>query len=260
MQGEIEWTTHPDSDLLLDKVVAVLDDLAELLGNYHSDSDSVTTSNVVLLAWHEYLSTCTTRQAKHDAVAHWPQSLPIASNPKIDDLLVTPLAQLLNHVKLSGIGLSERGPLVSAPGTVLLRLVAIQHDLGEPVTVDGALLEDIIADRVVPAHSNVQRALEVMWSATDPFTHLNGSHPQGLFQELAQRRLTFNKEHIVYTNVPTPRYLRMDSESANAPSADDIAAIPGPDAASPAMPTKKTRMKRERKETVVSERVLRPRK
>lgn len=203
---ETESTITNDDVAFLKKIETAMDGLAEILATFHTSNKlGAIHSNPVLANWCEYMTEILTVK-KHAAAIDWISSLPISRNPRIDNLLTSPLADLLRHPGLSHLHFADAMPLASGPGMVLMHLAAIQHELDEPIIFDGALLSELKAGSVFPVYSNIEETLHVMWSAIDPL-HLSQSRAWSADQ-LAQSQCTFNEDHIVYEAGPAHQYQR----------------------------------------------------
>lgn len=164
-------------------------------------------SNMVLQSWQEFSKRVSVGK-KHAAPSTWHETLPLARDTHLDNILSDLSAKLLGHRTLQGVDLDIRTTLVWGPGRVFLQLLAIQYQLGEELRLDGSLLKDLINELVLaPSHSNIADALQLMWEALDP---LDLKQQYGWSNdEFLNRQATFNDRHTIYDpNIEPPKYVR----------------------------------------------------
>ena len=153
--------------------------VAKLLKSYHNfqqdpfddifgDSEGLLT-NPVLKSWHKFVEKKKTRKEKHDSYSSWRKTLELPQDAHLDELLVDPQALLLADRTLSAIDLEERLLLVSGPGVVLLRLIAIQVILGEAVSVNGSMFCDLESNAVVLVNTGSCDALDFVCQSIETF-------------------------------------------------------------------------------------------
>jgi hypothetical protein len=196
---------------------AAIPQLADLLSSFYMRTESdEPLCNAVLASWHEWL-TATSAGNKHQAPIYWLHSLPIARNPHIDEVLVSPLEKLLRHSQLLHVPFADRLSLVSGPGAAFLHLFSIQHDLSEDTNLDGGLLAEPEAKAVLPTQSNITEALRLMWDIIDPFEIK--SEKGWSFDELWQFKEQFTSDHVVYDQHGRTRLLSCAYWTSGASSA-----------------------------------------
>ncbi|KAJ7679609.1 hypothetical protein B0H17DRAFT_1139138 [Mycena rosella] len=104
----------------------------------------------------------------------------------------------------------EQNQRVMGVGSVLLQLLAIQMELGEPLKLNGDLLVDLRDRAVTPCPTDGAKALEAMFGAIRV--------PSGKAAVCFKRMMEFNRDHTIYDaqfRLPT---FRRDDPSFSAPT------------------------------------------
>ncbi|KAJ7769967.1 hypothetical protein B0H16DRAFT_1452339 [Mycena metata] len=117
----------------------------------------------------------------------WMRSLGLIQTAELKFLLEAVLPQLLMHKTLEPLPPAERNQRVLTVGSVLLQLLAVQHALGEPLNLNGDILDDLVVGNVVAFECDGPEALSTMFSLAAPAV-----------SNLAARMLTFNRAHTIY--------------------------------------------------------------
>jgi hypothetical protein len=99
-------------------------------------------------------------------LADWMGTFNFVPTPEPEEVLSPPLATLLHHGMLSQLSEEDRNERVFGVGSALLQILAIQKEIGEPLNLNGDVLHDLLKDRVVRGPNDGDRALEVIFSAT----------------------------------------------------------------------------------------------
>ncbi|KAF8184329.1 hypothetical protein K438DRAFT_1766409 [Mycena galopus ATCC 62051] len=81
-------------------------------------------------------------------VSDWMRTFSLAPTPEMKAVLSSPLTSLLGDELLSDLLQPECQERVLGVGAVLLQLLAVQKELGEPLNLNGDILEDLITGRV----------------------------------------------------------------------------------------------------------------
>ncbi|KAF8135259.1 hypothetical protein K438DRAFT_1997452 [Mycena galopus ATCC 62051] len=102
------------------------------------------------------------------------------------------MAALLRHENFLSILEEECERRVMGVGSALLQILAVQHEIREPLDLKGDILTDFFADRVAPCLTDGPKALEAMFAATQFPTVNTGSN------DLLKQMLIFNKAHALY--------------------------------------------------------------
>ncbi|KAJ6458365.1 hypothetical protein C8R47DRAFT_1227106 [Mycena vitilis] len=142
----------------------------------------------------------------------WLRHCQLITNPELDAVLEPGLGGLMNHPGLKHIPLPERSERVPGVGSVLLQLLAIQHELDEPLNLNGDLLGDLLDDRVVHCPNDGEEGLEAMFAVTAGASQVAG------------RMLRFRAQHAIYDDeYRPPTYHRL--ERSRLPATDAIRVI-----------------------------------
>ncbi|KAJ7667359.1 hypothetical protein B0H17DRAFT_1210257 [Mycena rosella] len=129
---------------------------------------------------------------------------------ELEAVLMTPLSALLRHGVLFHLIEDEQNQRVMGVGSVLLQLLAIQMELGEPLKVKGDLLVDLRDRAITPCPTDGAKALEAMFGAIRV--------PSGKAAVWFKRMMEFNRDHTIYDaqfRLPT---FRRDDPSFSAPT------------------------------------------
>ncbi|KAJ7884708.1 hypothetical protein B0H13DRAFT_2537126 [Mycena leptocephala] len=138
---------------------------------------------------------------RHRQAGEWMRSLALVPTPELEVVLATPLEDLLQHPRLADLLEAERMQKVMGVGSALFQLLAVQHALGEPLNLNGDILDDLAVGRVAPYSTDGPEALTAMFSAT-PLPALKSG-------ALATRMMQFNGAHTVYDpDLRPPTYYR----------------------------------------------------
>ncbi|KAJ7859599.1 hypothetical protein B0H14DRAFT_2746189, partial [Mycena olivaceomarginata] len=101
----------------------------------------------------------------HREAGDWMRSLCLVPTPELVAVLIEPLGNLLKHELLADMLQPERHRRVMAVGSALFQLLAVQHILGEELSLDGSILNDLALGDVVPRSSDGPEALAAMFAA-----------------------------------------------------------------------------------------------
>ncbi|KAF8142672.1 hypothetical protein K438DRAFT_1784474 [Mycena galopus ATCC 62051] len=123
-------------------------------------------------------------------LADWMGTFNLVPTPELEEVLSPPLAALLHHETLSQLSEEDRNERVFGVGSALLQILAVQKEIGEPLNLNGDMLDDLLEDRIVRCPNDSDRALEVMFSATQL--------PDVKSGEMLQRLLKFKNAHAIY--------------------------------------------------------------
>ncbi|KAJ7359918.1 hypothetical protein DFH08DRAFT_953012 [Mycena albidolilacea] len=133
----------------------------------------------------------------------WMRTLNLVSTPELEAVLQPSLIIVLGHQALAHLREPECQERVLGVGSALLQTLAVQHELGEPLNLNGDILEDLITGRVVRYLSDGPAALETMFGAI--------SWPDVKSGALAGRMEGFKRTHTFYDpNLRLPTFRRDD--------------------------------------------------
>lgn len=246
------WRTTSTHNNLLDKLdndeppdigpnSASMDDNTELRSLFTSLLPQLTdllvawnVDNPVIASWTKWLKKCAPAN-KGDATYTWiHKGNPHVRTLKAEELLFPSLEELLASEKLNHLNFSEASQRVWGVGAMFLYLIAIQHNLGEPITLDGVLLKElddsdpILMPPKVVRHALASEAgLEKMWSSIDPLgIKLRKNWGP---DKLSRFRSQFDAEHIVHDpKLKAPRFQRL---ATTVPALSSTIPLPQPEPA-----------------------------
>ncbi|KAJ6448225.1 hypothetical protein C8R45DRAFT_948131 [Mycena sanguinolenta] len=111
-------------------------------------------------------------------------------NKNLEEVLSGPLIALLRHKALSALSEEERNDRVFGVGSALLQMLAVQRELGEPLNLNGDMLDDLLIRRVIRCRNDGHIALNEMFAATQL--------PNVKTGEMTRELLAFNSAHAIY--------------------------------------------------------------
>ncbi|KAF8169604.1 hypothetical protein K438DRAFT_1774188 [Mycena galopus ATCC 62051] len=144
------------------------------------------------------------KHARAREAGDWMRTLGLDLTPELEAVLSDPLMHLLGHALL-GLTQQECNIRVMGVGSVLFQLLAVQHELGEPLNLNGDLIEDLKDDSVVACRPDGDEALNAMFSAI-PTTSTESS-------VLVQQMLAFKRDHTIFDEEFRPPIFRRDRPS-----------------------------------------------
>ncbi|KAF8142419.1 hypothetical protein K438DRAFT_1784824 [Mycena galopus ATCC 62051] len=211
MLGKIRlpFYMHPDhprhkNPELADIFSAAIPQIAEILAAF--DSNHRVVANFL-----NYFRSRKEVERRKNA-GNWMASLGLVPTPELEVVLDAAMAALLRHENFLSILEEECEMRVMGVGSALLQILAVQYEIGEPLDLNGDILMDFFADRVVPCPTDGPKALEAMFAAT-PFPEVNtGSN------DLLKQMLIFNKAHAFYDPHFRPPTFRRAGESIVTPT------------------------------------------
>lgn len=187
-------------------------------------SASITRLSVVLAAFNkdhpvircytEYFSNKPS-SARDTKAGEWLSNLRLSPTPELESLMQLPMHELLNRSVL-GVPAVERRRCVLAVGSVLLQLLAIQHQLDEELNLNGDTLLDLLDGSTVPCKMDGTKALEAMFLATDPI-ELKDRRGWDV-NRFSQHMLKFNAAHTVYDSSLRPPTFERVAPSVSPPT------------------------------------------
>ncbi|KAJ7608527.1 hypothetical protein DFH06DRAFT_1148902 [Mycena polygramma] len=123
----------------------------------------------------------------------------------------------LAEEQLENLAEDECNRRVMGVGSALFQLLAIQHELGEPLNLNGDLISDLWEDSVVPDRMDGTAALTAMFGSTA----LKANIP------VDQQMLRFNRDHTIYDRDFRPPSFRHILPSIRPPRAPIAVVLPG---------------------------------
>ncbi|KAJ7604281.1 hypothetical protein DFH06DRAFT_1151258 [Mycena polygramma] len=138
--------------------------------------------------------------------------------PELEAVLFEPLSRLMKpHPELENLAEDECNRRVMGVGSALFQLLAIQHELGEPLNLNGDLISDLWEESVVPDRMDGTAALTAMFGSTA----LKANIP------VDQQMLRFNRDHTIYDRDFRPPSFRRMLPSIRPPRAPIAVVLPG---------------------------------
>jgi hypothetical protein len=101
----------------------------------------------------------------HREAGEWMCSLCLVPTPELEAVFMEHLGNLLKHELLADLLQPERHRWVVAVGSALFQLLAVQHMLGEKLSLNSSILSDLALGDVVPRPSARPEALAAMFAA-----------------------------------------------------------------------------------------------
>ncbi|KAJ7366036.1 hypothetical protein DFH08DRAFT_797042 [Mycena albidolilacea] len=126
----------------------------------------------------------------HREAGDWMCSLCLVPTPKPEAVLTEPLRNLLKHELLADLLQHEQHRRVMAVGSALFQLLAVQCILGEELSLDSSILNDLALGDVVPRSSDRPEALAAMFAVIP----LSAAHSGKWAAHMQQ----FNSAHSFY--------------------------------------------------------------
>ncbi|KAF8144196.1 hypothetical protein K438DRAFT_1783068 [Mycena galopus ATCC 62051] len=99
-------------------------------------------------------------------------SLGLVPTPELEVVLDAAMAVLLRHKNFLDILEEECEMRVMGVGSASLQVLAVQHEIGEPLNLNGDILMDFFVDCMIPCPTDGPKALRAMFAAT-PFAKSN---------------------------------------------------------------------------------------
>jgi hypothetical protein len=138
------------------------------------------------------------------------RTLGLVPTPELEPVLSNPLIKVMGHNDLLDLTQEECHARVMGVGSVIFQLLAAQHEFGEPLNLNGDLIEDLL-DNTVVCRSDGNGALEAMFSALS-------FPPTAKTSVLTQEMLKFNRDHTWFDQEFRPPTFRRDRRSDLLPS------------------------------------------
>ncbi|KAJ7673387.1 hypothetical protein B0H17DRAFT_1140985 [Mycena rosella] len=176
--------------------------IAEILDEFNHD-------HPVIKDFNEYFAGKKEIQ-RHREASQWMADVGLVPTPELEAVLLAPLSTLLRPSVLSYLIEDERNQRVMGVGSVLLQLLAIQMELGEPLNLNGDLLVDLRDRAVAPCPSDGAKALEAMFGTIRV--------PSGKAAVWFKRMMEFNRNHTIHDAQFRPPTFRRDDPSFSAPT------------------------------------------
>ncbi|KAJ7732049.1 hypothetical protein DFH07DRAFT_781037 [Mycena maculata] len=152
--------------------------------------------------------------ARDTEAEHWLISLRLSPTPGLESLMQPPMQELIRR-RVRGIPIAERKRHVFSIGSALLQLLAIQHQLGEQLNLNGDTMRDLLDGAIIPCRLDGSEALEAMFLATDP---LELKHKRGWdLNRFSSHLLRFNSDHTIYDPSLSPPTFKRICPSSDVP-------------------------------------------
>ncbi|KAK7040023.1 hypothetical protein R3P38DRAFT_3350044 [Favolaschia claudopus] len=153
----------------------------------------------------------------------WMQHLGLLATPEQVALKDRALDRLLRHSQprasdaSDDISSAEWKIRVCSVGSALLQILVVQHELGEPLNLNGDLLDDLINGRIVACEDDAESVLNlIMTCALGQITEAQTS---------LEKFIKFKREFTVYDETYRPPSFRRIAESTSQPSAPMLVTV-----------------------------------
>ncbi|KAJ6574035.1 hypothetical protein B0H19DRAFT_1063048 [Mycena capillaripes] len=161
---------------------AALSQISEILAGW-------STQYPVIKSFNRYFSQ-KKKHLRNREAGEWMRTLRLVPTPELETVLSTSLISLMTHSVLSDLVEEECNTRVMGVGSVLLQFLAIQNELGEPLNLNGDLLEDLVDGSIVACPPDGNEALNAMFSAIPSVSTKSA--------DLVQQMLAFNRSHTIF--------------------------------------------------------------
>ncbi|KAF7354491.1 hypothetical protein MVEN_01138400 [Mycena venus] len=142
---------------------------------------------------------------------NWMDIIGLVSTPELEAVLTDPLISLMDHPALLNLTEEECQTRVMGVGSVLLQFLAVQHELGEPLNLNGDLVEDLKDESVIACLPDGDKALNAMFSAIPSTSTRSGV--------LVRQMLASKRDHIIFDEEFRPPFFQRDRPSHFPPAA-----------------------------------------
>ncbi|KAJ6453860.1 hypothetical protein C8R47DRAFT_1204081 [Mycena vitilis] len=162
IRAPAEWTDCPSEDHPLVKIFdAAINPLATVLRTFPDD-------HPVILAYTTFFED-EPDEARETRLEDWPALRRLVDPlPELIALMERPLQRLEDFRVLSVPGQQERHYRVIGVGRAMLQILALQHELGEPLDLSGATFEELVDNAITAVPVEAIGALYHMFLATKP--------------------------------------------------------------------------------------------
>jgi hypothetical protein len=176
---------------------AAIPQLVEILADWNN-------LHPVIASFNEYFAGKKKHLRSREA-SHWMDTLGLVLTPELEAVLTEPLIRLIDHPALLRLTEEECQTRVMGVGSVLLQILAVQHELGEPLNLNGDLIEDLKDESVVACLADGEEALNAMFSAITSQSMRS--------DDLVQQMLAFKRDHTIFDEELRPPLFRRDRPS-----------------------------------------------
>ncbi|KAJ6540191.1 hypothetical protein DFH09DRAFT_1323208 [Mycena vulgaris] len=163
-------------------------------------------------------------------VQEWMGVLGLVPTPELEVILSAPLLSVMQHESLCDIREDECSRRVLGVGSVLLQLLSVQHELWEPLNLNGDRVHDVLDKSVVHYRSDGDEALVAVFTAVSNPNRVPGA-------STSQKISNFNRDHTIFDKTFRPPTLRRDRCSHFMPTEAIPATVP-PEAIPATVPRK----------------------
>ncbi|KAJ7735500.1 hypothetical protein B0H16DRAFT_1731302 [Mycena metata] len=126
--------------------------------------------------------------------SEWLVALGLRLTPEVELALESATFSLMQHETLAHIHYEERTSRITGVGTALLQCLVVQHELGEPLNLNGDLVNDLWDDSVVARKSDSKAALHAMYVAVCADEALPGADSSQKMSRFFIRHTIVDKE------------------------------------------------------------------
>ncbi|KAJ7455678.1 hypothetical protein B0H11DRAFT_1926064 [Mycena galericulata] len=128
--------------------------------------------------------------ARQRNAGDWMATFALVPTAELEAVIADPLLRLLKHKSLADLPQPDRHERVMGVGSALLQLLAVQHELGEPLNLNGDTMHDLVSGAIVPLRYDGDDALNYMFAALPLRSNESG--------EITGHLLKFKGEHSIY--------------------------------------------------------------
>ncbi|KAJ7044305.1 hypothetical protein C8F04DRAFT_1389202 [Mycena alexandri] len=143
--------------------------------------------------------------------SEWMVALGLELTPELDAVLAPANILLMQHEDLAHLHHEERLARVSGIGSALLQFLVVQHELEEPLNLNGDLVNDLLDDSVITCRSDGRAALQAMYGAVHHDEVLPGAN-------WSQKMLRFFNRHTIFDSHWRPPLYRRVRDSQFTPT------------------------------------------
>ncbi|KAJ7136419.1 hypothetical protein C8R43DRAFT_955893 [Mycena crocata] len=138
----------------------------------------------------------------------WMAHLHLIPTPELKAVLSPIGVALLAHEDLSDIYEAERNRRVLGVGCALLQILAVQHEIQEPLNLNGDIVGDLMDGTVVHCPGDAAKAMQAMYTAAPDQTG-----------DFGQRFSKFTTQHTIYDSTFRLPTYRREYPSRSKPTA-----------------------------------------
>ncbi|KAJ7694297.1 hypothetical protein B0H16DRAFT_1485742 [Mycena metata] len=197
---EFEWSACLD-DTLYNTEFSGVPDLRRI---YHRGREFLKAIQYVKLSDKQSLSRFTGSKCINwvQKSSEWMVALGLALTPELEAVLAPANIRLMQHKSLAHLHHEERLARVTRIGSALLHFLVVQHELKEPLNLNGNLVNDLWDNSVVTCGGDGKAALQAMYGAVNDGVLPGANHSQ-------QMSWFFDRHTVFDSHWRPPLYRRL---------------------------------------------------